>query len=355
MADIRTATPPDVDRAGTSGYETRVDTANDGLAPGTEIFGYQVESLIGRGGMGSVYLAKQLSLGRAVALKVLHASRIRNPSQVDGFLREARAAGKLNHPHLLMVHAVHADPDAGLYCYSMEYVPGSTLSRLVKDSGALTRAAALHILYQIAKALGHAHRNGLIHRDVKPDNILVMRNGVAKLADLGLVRDRLEGVVSPGSGNRILSIVGTPDYSAPEQSRNPQRVVPASDVYSLGACLFFMLASRPPFAGETVIDLIVRAATEPLSFPPAFPTDCRALCSRMLAKQPEDRFVDGEHLVAALDALAAGRQAPPPVIRTPVPAAEGDDETVEEDEVDEAPPATGGPARRVVRRRRRRG
>src|SRR5688572_14810639 len=114
-------------------YDTLVDPASDVLAPGTEIFGYRIESLIGRGGMGCVYLAKQLSLGRAVALKVLHGARIRSQAQVDGFLREARAAGKLNHPHLVMVHAVHADADAGTYCYSMEYVPGATLSRLVKE------------------------------------------------------------------------------------------------------------------------------------------------------------------------------------------------------------------------------
>lgn len=278
----------------------------EGLPPGTEIFGYEIERLLGRGGMGNVYLAKQKSLDRQVALKVLHPQRLRNPTSVDSFLREARAAAQLSHANLVAVHDVHADPERKLYCYSMEYVQGITASRLVQTQGVLKRSQALHLTYQMGKALGHAHRHGLVHRDIKPDNILVTQNGSAKLLDLGLVRDRFEQ--SAEAGARILSIVGTPEYSAPEQHRNPKQAVPASDVYSLGATLFFLFIGRPPFIGDTVIDLIVRVATEQISYPSGVPSDCRRLLDLMLAKRPADRLYDGDAVVEALKGLAEGRQ-----------------------------------------------
>jgi len=277
----------------------------DGLPPGTEIFGYTIERLLGRGGMGNVYLAKQKSLDRQVALKVLHPQRLRNPASVDSFLREARAAAQLSHANLVAVHDVQADPERKLYCYSMEYIQGITASRLVQTQGVLKRPQALHLLYQVAKALGHAHRHGLVHRDVKPDNILVTQSGTAKLLDLGLVRDQFEPSAEPGS--RVLSIVGTPEYSAPEQHRNPKQAVPGSDVYSLGATLFFLLSGRPPFSGDTLIDLIVRVATEPLSYPNGIPADCRRLLDLMLAKRPADRLYDGDAVVGALKGISEGR------------------------------------------------
>jgi serine/threonine-protein kinase len=187
----------------------------------------------------------------------------------------------------------------------MEYVQGITASRLVQTQGVLKRPQALHLTYQVAKALGHAHRHGLVHRDIKPDNILVTQNGNAKLLDLGLVRDRFEQ--SADSGSRVLSIVGTPEYSAPEQHRNPKQAVPASDVYSLGATLFFLLSGRPPFNGDTLIDLIVRVATEQLSYPNGVPADCRKLLDLMLAKRPADRLYDGDAVVEALKSISEGR------------------------------------------------
>jgi serine/threonine-protein kinase len=282
-----------------------INHGHDGLPNGSELFGYVVEGLLGRGGMGNVYLAKQKSLDRQVALKVLHPHRLRNPAAVESFLREARAAAQLNHANLVGVHDVHAEPERRLYCYSMEYVQGITASKLVQTQGLLKRSQALHLVYQIAKALGHAHRHGLVHRDIKPDNILVSANGAAKLLDLGLVRDRIEQTAE--SGSRILSIVGTPEYSAPEQHRNPKQAVPASDVYSLGATLFFLLSGRPPFSGDTVIDLIVRVATEQITYPSAIPADCRRLLDLMLAKRPAERFYDGDAVVEALRGISEGR------------------------------------------------
>jgi serine/threonine protein kinase len=277
----------------------------DQLSAGTELFGYRIERLLGRGGMGNVYLAQQKSLDRQVALKVLHPHRLRRAGAVDGFIREAQAAAQLNHPNLVAVHDVHADPARNVYCYAMEYVAGISATKLLSNQGLLKRPQALHIIYQVAKALAHAHRAGLVHRDVKPDNILVTSNATAKLLDLGLVRDRIDN--SGEAGPRVLSIVGTPEFAAPEQHRNPKQAVPASDVYSLGATLYFLFTGRPPFTGETVIDLIVRVATEPVTYPTAIPGDCRRLLDLMLARRPAERLYDGEAVVEALKSIAEGR------------------------------------------------
>lgn len=342
------------------------------LSSGTEIFGYVIDRLLGRGGMGNVYLAKQTSLDRQVALKVMHPQRLRAAGAAERFLGEARAAAKLNHPNLVAVHDVMADPERKLYAYSMEFVPGTTAAKLVMAQGTLKRAQALHLTFQVAKALAHAHKHGLIHRDVKPDNILITQGGSAKLLDLGLVHDRIQGP-GPGqgeaNGSRVLSIVGTVEFSAPEQHRNPRQAVPASDVYSLGATLFYLLAGRPPFSGDTIIDLIVRVATEPLSYPAAVPSSCRRLLDLMLAKRPADRFADGEAVVEALKAIAEGRapsiNAPGEDGTTTDLGADEDDEGFEDAETEGGISATELPVEgdqssrasarrpRVVRRRRR--
>ncbi len=318
----------------------------DNLRAGAEVLGYVIERLLGRGGMGTVYLARQQSLNRPVALKILHPHQLRNPAAIDDFLREARATARLNHQHLVVCHDAQADAVNRIYCYSMEYCPGQTVTQLMKADGVLKRAMALHITYQIASALGYAHQHGLVHRDVKPDNILVNTNGVAKLLDLGLVRDRLGGAAATSSG-RKLTIVGTPEFSAPEQSRNPDLASPASDVYSLGATLFYMLTGRPPFMGDTVIDQIVRAATDQIQYPEIIPPDCRALLGLMLARTADDRLPHGAAVVAALEALAQGR--------TPVlPDKRLETETAQADEAIEDGPDDGSPVKRKRMRRLRR-
>jgi len=277
------------------------------IPTGTELFGYRIEGVLGRGGMGTVYKATQLSLLRTVAVKVLGGRFARHPQLANDFLREARSSAKLTHQNLVMVHDVHTDPSRNLYAYAMEYVPGITLGAMVTEQGVLKRATALHLIYQIAQALAAAHRADLIHRDIKPDNILVTQNGLAKLLDLGLVRDRLEGQAARQPGRRLLTIVGTPGWSAPEQSRNPDDGSTASDVFSLGATLFFALTGQQPFSGETVIDLIVRVCTEELVYPASIPRDCQQLLDLMLAKDPENRLPDGEAVVKALEDLAKGK------------------------------------------------
>ncbi len=279
----------------------------EGIPPGTEMFGYRIEGVLGRGGMGTVYKAIQLSLQRTVAVKVLGGRFARSPQMANDFLREARATAKLTHQNLVMVHDVHADPERRLYAYVMEYVPGTTLSQMVTDQGPLKRASALHITYQIAQALAAAHRADLIHRDIKPDNILVTQNGLAKVLDLGLVRDRLEGQTVRTPGRRLLTIVGTPEWSAPEQSRDPDEASTASDIFSLGATLFYAMTGQPPFNGNTVIDLIVNVCTQDPTYPATIPRDCQALLDLMLAKDPDRRLSDGEALVKAMEDLAKGK------------------------------------------------
>lgn len=304
------------------------------LAVDTEVLGYRIERLLGRGGMGTVYLARQLSLGRPVALKVLHPHLLRQASAVEDFLREARAAARLNHPHLVACHDAQADPERRLYCYSMEYVPGKTLSQLLREQGPLDRKMALHITYHIASALGCAHAHELVHRDVKPDNIMITSGATAKLLDLGLARDRLGGDATTASGMRLL-IVGTPEFSAPEQARTPYRVTSAADVYALGATLFAMLTGRAPFSGETVIDLVVRSHLEEVEYPEQVPEDCRPLLALMLAKDPAERLPHGAAVVSALEAMAQGRV---PTLPKPIEAAVEDE---------------GSPQRRRMRRLRR--
>ncbi len=276
------------------------------LPPGTVVCGCVIERAIGRGGMGTVYRAQQVSLDRVVAVKVLHPGRCRDVNQLEAFRREALATGALLHPNLVRIHQVEIDPARLLAAYSMDLVPGQSATALLAARGPCGRAQALDITAQVADALGYAHRKGVVHRDVKPDNILIDAEFNVKLLDLGLAHDLFAGASQAASVHRI-SLVGTPQWSAPEQLRNPNRAVPASDVWSLGATLHFLLTGSPPFSGETVIDLIVRIATEPLHLPLNLPADCARLLQAMLVKDPAHRLRDGAAVVDAIGRLSDGQ------------------------------------------------
>lgn len=331
---------------------------SDDLAPGTTIFGYVIERVLGRGGMGTVYLAKQISLSRHVALKVLHPSRVKNPKAADDFFREAAAAARLNHPNLVGVHDLQADTQRGLYVFSMEYVAGLTGVQLIAEQGVLSRAQALHLIFQIASALAYAHKQGFVHRDIKPENILVIDGKIAKLLDLGLAYNRL-GSVGPAtpdrhqSSGRKLSIVGTPDYSSPEQSRNPQKATAASDVWSLGATLYYLLTGETPFDGETIIDLIVSSAIDPLAYPAQVTTDCRSLLELMMAKDTANRLANGDEVLTALQQISRGERPtlPPRAAREP-PSVDAHLQFAEAASGEHLP--AGAPPRRRVRHRQTR-
>lgn len=288
------------------------------LESGQTIGPYQLKRTLGSGGMGTVFLATQLSLGRDVALKVLKESRLQAPGAAEGFLAEAARTAQLNHPHLVSVHDAGRDESTGLVYYTMAYIHGSNLRRVVTNQDRVPIDHALRIAHECALGLGHAHTRGLVHRDFKPDNVMINHDKRAMITDLGLALDRLGRQVFNSA--KTLALVGTPEYAAPEQSRNPGRAVPASDVFSLGSVLYFMLTGEEPFEGETVIDLIVRVATEEPARYQELDPKIRNLLDLLMAKHPDDRPANGDQAAEAIAATmrsgnahskrSAGRRRP---------------------------------------------
>lgn len=209
---------------------------------------YRVIDSIGQGGMGQVFKAEHVLMGRVVAVKVLPRHKS-TPEAIASFMREIRAQAQLDHENL--VRALDAGHDGNVHYLVTEYVPGTDLRRLVRRHGRLDMQTAAGIIAQAARGLAHAHSRGLIHRDVKPGNILVTPDGRAKVSDLGLV-DFLDAEME--SDGRRGRIVGTADYLSPEQVRTPDQLTPASDVYGLGCTLYYAVTGKVPFPGGTTRD-----------------------------------------------------------------------------------------------------
>jgi len=268
------------------------------IGPGTVVSGYRIESILGKGGMGLVFRASQLSLGRTVALKVLPSEAVgRQPAKVERFLSEARLAAQLNHPNIVQIF--DAGHDGEVFFIAMEFVEGKDLSRLVGKHGPLPQKVCTALATQSARALASAHRASLVHRDIKPDNIIVTSSGVVKVADFGLARDvtNVDRLTRPGA------IMGTPAYMSPEQARgNP--VEAPSDLYSLGATLYFCAAGRPPFQGSSALDVVRRVVDEaPAPLGPLAPDLEDAfieLIDRLMAKEVAGRIPSAEALLRAL-------------------------------------------------------
>ena len=294
------------------------DEIDDGpAAPPAHVPGYRVERVLGHGGMGTVYLATQLSLDRPVALKIMSQHWAADPVFVARFTREAFAAALLNHPNVVQIYDI-GDVD-GTKFFSMEYVPGRTLADVVKDEGKLDPETAVGYVLQAARGLKHAHDRGMIHRDVKPDNLLLDEQGIVKVADLGLVKtptltreaDRLADAEPAGlrslppdmTGAKMA--LGTPAYMAPEQCRDASGVDHRADVYALGATLYALVTGRPPFDGATAVELMTKQAYAPLVPPEAFvgrvPKELSAVILKMMAKSPVDRFADMGEVVRTLE------------------------------------------------------
>ncbi len=260
---------------------------------------YEIEALVGRGGMSQVYRARHLTLERTCALKVLAA---RTPEEeVDWtrrFLREARSAAGLVHPNIVTVHDIdHLDD---LHFIEMEYVEGPTLSDFVRQKGQLDPLHAGRCLREIAGALAHAHGRGLVHRDVKPSNVLML-DGLAKLTDFGLARPLVTTKDTPGH-----AIAGTPYFMAPELFDGAPPT-PRSDVYAAGVTLYFLLTGRLPFQAESLQDLISQhhqlSPPDPRRLREDIPQPMVELMERCLAKVPESRFADARELHDALQVL----------------------------------------------------
>ncbi len=252
---------------------------------------YRIVNAIGQGGMGHVFKAEHKLLGRIEAIKVLPKSKS-TPEAVAAFQREIRAQAQLDHPNLVRV--LYADYDGDTYFFVTEYVPGTDLRKLVRRNGPLPYQTAATIVSQAAEGLHYAHRRGLVHRDVKPGNLLVTPDGRTKITDLGLAWFLMEELESGQSAaTRSKSLVGTADYLAPETIREPGKILPVSDVYALGCTLYYAVTGKVPFPGGNTPDKIRRHLDEtplnPLHFNPDLPVGFCDAIAAMMDKNPDTR------------------------------------------------------------------
>jgi hypothetical protein len=283
---------------------------HEDLSP-RQVRDYVLLEKLGEGGMGAVYRAQHTRLKRTVAVKLLLAERVQNPQAVARFEREMEAAGAFDHPHI--VRAYDAGEAEGIPFLVMEYVPGLDLARLVRRSGTLVVADACELTRQAALALQHAYEHGLVHRDVKPSNLMLSENGQVKLLDLGLARLRQSQQEDDRELTAAGQAVGTLDYMAPEQFDNSRDADIRADIYGLGATLYKLLTGQPPFYGpqyKTPIARMMALAkeeTRPITeFRPDAPTALAEVVQRMLAKDPDDRFAAPGEVAAALAPFADG-------------------------------------------------
>lgn len=249
--------------------------------------GYDIRDSLGGGGMGVVYLAHEADADRLVALKFVRAAA--DPAARERFRVEVRAMARLDHPNVARVFAVELDrPDP---FFTMEYVDGLGLDRRLSRDGPLPAAEAAQVMEQVARAVQHAHDEGVVHRDLKPGNVIVGSDGVPKVTDFGLAKrtDAADGLTVCDA------VLGTPGFMAPEQTggRN-EEVGPAADVYGLGATLYALLTGRPPFSGPNPVEVAIRARTEPPTPPRSLrvdvPAELEAVCLKCLEKDPADRY-----------------------------------------------------------------
>ncbi|MEY3206504.1 MAG: hypothetical protein RLZZ21_2835 [Planctomycetota bacterium] len=268
---------------------------------------YTVLDTVGKGGMGHVFKAEHSMMGRVVAVKVLPRSKA-NPESEAAFQREMRILGRLDHPNL--VRAFDAGYDAMVYYLVTELVPGLDLKRQVRLHGTLDEGTAASVFSQAARGLAYAHDQGVVHRDVKPGNILVMDDGGVKLLDMGLAGSTLEE-----EAVRLGRVVGTMDYIAPEQTRSPDDVGPQADIYALGCSLYYALSGQVPFPGGTPKEKMKRHRTEPprplreLAGHVSEPM-CRVV-EAMMEKAPEQRVARARDVVDLLARWTPERPVPP--------------------------------------------
>ena len=272
---------------------------------------YRLHEKIGSGGMGEVHLGEHILLRRPCAIKLIHPEHASDARQLTRFEREVRAMANLTHWNTVEVFDYGRTAD-GTFYYVMEYLAGQNLETLVQRHGVLPPGRIIHLLRQVCLALREAHGIGLLHRDIKPSNIIACQRGgchdVVKLLDFGLVQE-----LGPASADMKLTmqgtILGSPPYMSPEQSRGRADLTPRSDIYGVGGVAYFLLTGQPPFVRETVMELLIAHASDPVK-PPSqvrsgIPADLEAVVLRCLEKKPENRFPDAQSLERALAECAS--------------------------------------------------
>lgn len=289
----------DLPREGSGvGRFEKPDTQHCGDLPG-----YRIIKKIGSGAMGAVFQARQVTLDRFVAVKLIRPSAFQDQTALQRFMREARAAAKMNHPNIIQVYDLMEYSE---YVFLiMEYYPSRSLSDVVREMGPLPPSKAAWIALQICRALIHSSAQGIVHRDVKPDNILIGKGWTAKLTDFGLAKE-LTVIDDGGQGDatRIGHIVGTPSYLSPEQAISTPDIDVRGDIYSLGLSTFFMLEGRHPYTGN-ISDLIMSHINRPLPpiEAPGVAGPFKAVIRRMVEKDRDDRYQSAGALLAAFRQL----------------------------------------------------
>lgn len=291
--------------------ETKVQQILKALGVERELIpGFQIEAKLGQGGMATVYKARQISVDRTVALKILADFASRDELYIRRFLQEARTAAKLNHRNIVAVY--DAGTCAGHYFLVMEYIQGRTLREILFSRGPLPPRQAAEIAIQVTDALEYLSRNRLLHRDIKPENIMLTKEGVAKLADFGLAKS-IQVLHTDQSLTRSGCIMGTPFYMSPEQIRGHRSIDIRSDLYSLGCTLYFMLTREPPFVGKTPVMTMQMHLREPApdarERTPGVPAELAQIARKLMEKDPELRYPTPAALREDLKAFLRGQPA----------------------------------------------
>jgi hypothetical protein len=293
--------PPTVLAVGSASRDTD-------LLPNRRLGHYEFIRQLGKGGMGAVYLARHVELGKSVAVKVLPAEQF-NEVMIARFKREIRAIGQLDHPNIVAAH--DAGEHAGVHFLVMALVDGVDLRQILDRRGQLSCADACEVARQAALGLQHAVDHDLVHRDVKPSNLMLTRDGLVKLVDLGLSRSA--GEAESEALTVAGALLGTADYLAPEQWDHPQNVDTRADIYGLGCTLFHLLSGQPPFAAESFKSMMAKMRAHHEVPPPAItrlrpdvPAELAAVVNRMLAKKPVDRYQSPAEVAAALRPFTKG-------------------------------------------------